>query len=265
MTTLTDLILGQSFALLLVLARVGATFALMPGLGESGAPAMLKAGLGLALSVLLLPVLEPLLPARPANDLALALLIAAELLNGLWFGWLARVLTGSLPVAGQFIADFAGLSNVLQPSPDLGGQTTAIARLYEVAVPVLVLSSGLYTLPLSALAGFYRLVPPGSALWAADGTADGAALTVAVVAESFGLALRLASPFLLAAIAWNTAIGLVARLVPRLQIYFVAMPGQIGLALLLLAWVAAPLLGAWMEAMRAGFATLPGVTLPGAP
>ena len=254
MTSLTDLILGQSFALLLVLARVGAVFALLPGLGESGAPAMLKAGLGLALSVLLLPALEPLLPPRPTNDLALALLIAAELLNGLWFGWLARVLTSSLPVAGQFVADFAGLSNVLQPSPDLGGQTTAVARLYEVAVPALVLSSGLYTLPLSALAGFYRLVPPGAAPWAADG----AALTVAAVADGFGLALRLASPFVLAAIAWNTAIGLVARMVPRLQIYFVALPGQIGLALLLLAWIAAPLLGAWTEAMRAGFATLPG-------
>jgi flagellar biosynthetic protein FliR len=76
--------------------------------------------------------------------------------------------------------------------------------------------------------------------------------------EMFNLALRLASPFLLAAIAWNVAIGLIARLVPKLQIFFVALPGQIGLGLLLLAAIAAPVIGAWMEAMRAGFAGLPG-------
>ena len=254
MISLTDLILGQAYALLLVLARVGVTFAVLPGLGETSAPAMLKTGLALGMTLLLLPVVEPLLPPRPDTGPELVLLLAAEVLNGLWFGWLARVLTTSLPVAGQFIADFAGLSNILQPSPDLGGQTTALSRLYEVAVPALILCSGLYTVPLSALAGYYRLMPPGTPLWASDS----AALTIAAVSESFALALRLASPFVLAAIAWNTAVGLVARLVPKLQIYFVAMPGQIGLGLLLFAWIAAPLTGVWMEAMRTGLAALPG-------
>ena len=79
-----------------------------------------------------------------------------------------------------------------------------------------------------------------------------------MVAESFNLALRLAAPFILAAVAWHVAIGLIARLVPRLQIFFVALPGQIGLGLLLLAAIAAPTIGAWMEAMRAGFGSLPG-------
>jgi len=83
-------------------------------------------------------------------------------------------------------------------------------------------------------------------------------MTVSVVSQSFGLALRLAAPFILAAIAWHVAIGLVARLVPRLQIFFVALPGQIGLGLLLLAAISAPMIGAWMEAMRTGLAGLPG-------
>ena len=254
MTDLAELIVGHAFTLLLLLARIGPVFALLPGLGESSAPMPLKAGLALSLSLLLLPVIEPLAPPRPDTETVLGLMIAAEIVNGLWFGWLVRVMTSSLPAAGQFIADFAGLSNVLQPSQDFGGQTTVVARLFEVAVPALVLSSGLYTVPLSALAGFYRLVPPGSALWAADS----AALTAAAVAESFALALRLASPFVLAAIAWNTAIGLIARLVPKLQIYFVALPGQIGLFLVLLGAIAVPLIVAWMEAMRAALGALPG-------
>jgi flagellar biosynthesis protein FliR len=46
--------------------------------------------------------------------------------------------------------------------------------------------------------------------------------------------------------------------VPRLQIFFVALPGQIGLGLLLLAAIAAPMVGAWMEAMRTDLGMLPG-------
>ena len=175
-------------------------------------------------------------------------------MHGIWFGWLARILTTSLPLAGQFIADFAGLSNVLQPSPDLGAQTTAISRMYDVAVPALILSTGLYRLLLSALVGFYRLIPPGSLAW----VPDSAAATVTVVASSFNLALRLSAPFILAAISWHVAIGLIARLVPRLQIFFVALPGQIGLGMLLLAVMAAPTIGAWLEAMHADLGTLPG-------
>ncbi len=249
-----DLILNHAFALVLVLARIGATLALLPGLGEATIPAVVKAGMVLTLTVVLLPIVEPLLPPRPANEVAVGLMVATELANGLWFGWLARILTTSLPVAGQFVADFVGISNVLQPTPDLGPQTSALSDLYDVAVPALLLSTGLYRLLIAALVGFYRLIPPGSVAW----VPDSAAATVSVVAESFDLALRLSAPFILAAIAWHVAIGLIARLVPRLQIFFVALPGQIALGLLLLAVVAAPTIDAWMQAMHADFGTLPG-------
>jgi flagellar biosynthesis protein FliR len=249
-----DVILNHAFALVLVLARVGATLVYLPGLGETTIPATVKAGMVLTLTILLLPIVEPLLPQRPASEVALGLLVMTELANGLWFGWLARVLTNALPLAGQFIADFAGLANVLLPNPELGAQTTAISSLYDIAVPALILSTGLYTELISALVGFYQLIPPGTMAWVPDSTAK----TVSVVAQSFDLALRLAAPFILVAIAWHVAIGLIARLVPRLQIFFVAMPGQIAVGLLLLGALAAPTIGAWIEAMHAGFGGLPG-------
>jgi len=249
-----ELILDHAFALVLVLARIGTTIALLPGLGDATIPSVVKAGVALTLTILLLPIVEPGLPLRPESELALALLVATEMADGLWFGWLARMMTISLPLAGQFIADFVGLSNVLLPTPELGAQTTVIARLYDVAVPALILSTGLYTILLSALVGFYRLIPPGSLAW----VPDSAAMTITVVAESFDLALRLAAPFILAGVAWNLAIGLMARLVPRLQIFFVGLPGQIGLGLLLLAAVAAPTVGTWMEAMTSRLNSLPG-------
>jgi flagellar biosynthetic protein FliR len=182
-------------------------------------------------------------------------MVAAELLTGLWLGWLARLFALALPIAGQFIAYLLGLSTVLQPSADLGSQSTALSRLFELAAPLAILATGLYALPLTALAGSYRLVPPGTLLPAGDG----AAAAVRTVGMVFALALRLASPFLLAGIVWHVAIGLMARLVPRLQIYFVAMPGQILGGLLLLAALSGVIVSAFLDAMRDGLAGLPGL------
>ena len=243
------------FGLVLVTCRIGAAGMLLPGIGEAELPGTVRAGFVLAFTALLLPVLAPLLPAVPAAPWVVLLMVAAELFTGLWLGWLARLLVQALPVAGQFAASMTGLASVLQPDPALGPQSTALARLFSLAAPVALLVSGLYALPLAALAGSYRLVAPGALLPAADSAGD----VVAAVAQAFALSLRLAAPFVAAGLVWQGAVGLLARLVPNLQVFAAALPGQILAGLALLGLLAAGVLAAWQDALRDGFATLPGL------
>lgn len=246
---------GWAFAFVLVLSRAGAAVMLLPGFGESEPPAMLRAGFAVALTMLLLPVVQPVLPAMPADAWRLAGIVLTELLAGGLLGFLARLVALALPIAGQFVSSLVGLSNVLQPDAVFGGQATALTRLFGLAAPVLFLGTGLYALPLSALAGSYGAIPPGTLLSAGDATES----VVRAVGASFALALRLAAPFVLAGLAWQVALGLLARLVPNLQVFFVAQPGQILGGLLLLALVAAGVLGAWTDAAHTALASLPGL------
>ena len=244
-----------AFAFMLVLARVGGVVMLLPGFAETETPPMLRAGLAGGITLLLLPGLAPLLPPPPAAVARVAAMLAAEAVTGLWLGWLARVLVLTLPMAGQIIAFLLGLASVLVPDTTLGSQGTALGRLFLLAAVVLVLTSGVYALPLAALAGSFRLIAPGALLPAGTG----AAAAVRAVAQGFALALRLAAPFVLGSIVWQLASGLMARLVPRLQVYFLAMPAQILGGLLLLAALMGVLLSAWQEAVRTGLAQLPGL------
>ena len=244
---------GWAFAFVLVLSRVSAAVLLMPGLGESEPPAMLRAGLALGMTLLLLPVVAPLVPAMPGDVWRDLLMVGAELLSGGLLGWLARLLVLALPMAGNIISYMIGLSSVLQPDPQLG-QTTVLARALGMGATVLVLSTGLYSLPISALAGSYRLVAPGHLLPMAD-TTQGA---VAAVAQGFALAMQLAAPLLFAGTLWQLGLALCARLVPNLQIYVAAVPGQIVGGLLLLSLFLAGIVAAWGGAVRAGFMLLPG-------
>ncbi len=246
---------GWAFAFTLVLARVAGAVMLLPGLGDATPPPMLRAGLALGLTLLLLPLVRPLIPTAPPDMLAVAAMVAANAAIGLWLGWLARALVLALPMAGQVIAYMMGLANVLEPDTGLGGQSTALGRLFGLVATVAVLVSGLWAVPVAALAGSFRLFPPGDVL----GAGGGARAATAAVARGFALAVQLAAPFLIAAVIWQVATGVVARLIPRLQVYFLAMPAQILGGLALLALLAGGIVTAWVDALRLGFDRLPGL------
>jgi flagellar biosynthetic protein FliR len=254
-TALLATLPAWAFSFVLVMARVGGAVALLPGLGESEPPAMLRVGLAAAVTALLLPGIAASIPATPEASVQAAAMIAAELITGLWLGWLARMIVLALPIAGQFIGYMMGISNVLQPDPVLGSQATPVSSLLAIAAPLFVLASGLYALPLAALAGSYAIVPAGAMLPASDS----AETAVRAVGIAFGVALQLASPFILVSVVWHVAIGFLARMVPRLQVYFIAMPAQLLGGMLLLAVLATALMSAWGEAARTAFGVLPGL------
>ena len=245
---------GLAYGFILLLSRIGAALMLLPVLGEAETPSMVRAGFAVLLVGLLLPSLSPLLPAAPNTPLIAVGQVAAEVVTGLWFGWLARLVVAALVVAGQFISLATGLSNVLQPDPALGTQNAALARLMTVAAPVILLSSGLHAWPLAALAGSYRVVPAGAWLPAAASAAD----VVAALGEAFALAVRLAAPFLAAALLWHMVVGLAGKLAAQLQPMSLAAPVQLLGGLLLLATIPAGLLAVWSGRAAELLGALPG-------
>ncbi len=245
-----------AFQAVLLFARLGAAAMLLPGLGEAEVPATVRLAFSLALVALLLPPLAPALPAMPEAVAELLRLVALELAIGLWIGLLARLLLLALAQAGQVVALMIGLASPLQPDAVFGAQGTALGRMFLLLGAVAVLGSGLYAVPLRALADSYRALPPGLAL----PVGEAAESVAAAVGESLAIALRLAAPLVLMAVLGNLALALIARVAPQVQVFVVAAPAQILGGLVLLALVLPALLEAWGEALREGMlAGLPGL------
>ena len=245
-----------AFAAALLIARVGGVCMLVPGIGEAELPPTIRAGFTLAFAAVLLPVVWPLLPRAPADAWRGFAMVAAEVATGLTLGWLARLPVLALPLAGQIIAGATGLSNIMQPDPMLGPQTAVLSRALCMAAVVAVLATGLHMVPLAALAGSYTVIAAGTFLPAGDAAAQ----AVTVIGAMFALSLRLSAPFVLAGLMFQVALGLLSRLVPQLQVYFAAMPGQILGGIALFGLLAGTLVTVWLDQVGAALSALPGLT-----
>ncbi|WP_323765222.1 flagellar biosynthetic protein FliR [Marinovum sp.] len=238
---LSAFLTGQFMGVALVFARIGGVMMYMPALGEAFVPVRHRVAFALLLSL----ALYPSLPVGPQSLDAPALLVAAlgiELTLGVWIGMTARILLGALQFAGFQIGMIIGLSNAF--SPDIGSfqGSTLISTGLMLAGVAVIFALDLHHVIIGALVMSYEVFPPGLMM-----AGDLAQQIVRAVAQSFYIGLSVAAPFFVMGLLINLGMGLAARMMPTLPVFFVAAPMLIAAGLLLLG-VAAPLmLREWAE------------------
>jgi len=120
----------------------------------------------------------------------------------------------------EFLATQTGLAFAQTFDPSQGTQGAMVSTFLSLIGALLVFETGLHHLAIGAIAGSYTLIPPNQAF----PTADVAELTLSLVAGAFALGLQLAAPFLVFGLLIYAILGVLSRLMPQLQIFFLAMP-----------------------------------------
>lgn len=212
---------GSVLTYLLVFARVGAMIMLLPGFGTMGVPARVRLVMALAIALALTPTVQSAYPATaPATITQLTLLILQEVTCGFLVGAMAAIIMSSLQIAGFLISSQIGLSYAQTIDPTQNTQGAVVGNFMTLLGLVALFATNMHHLAIGAIAGSYRLLPPGGAL----PVSDMAQLAIRLVSGSFALGFQLAAPFLVFGFAVYAGLGLLARLMPQLQIFFLAMP-----------------------------------------
>ncbi|HXS07210.1 MAG TPA: flagellar biosynthetic protein FliR [Rhizomicrobium sp.] len=212
---------GAILTYLLVFARVGAMLMLLPGFGTMGVPARVRLVLALAISLALMPTVQSAYPAQtPQTFLSLTIMIGQEITAGVLVGSMAAVIMSALQVAGFLIASQIGLSYAQTLDPTQNTQGAVVGNFLTLLGTVMIFLTNLHHLAIGAIAGSYRMLPPGGHL----PTGDMAQLVIRLVSSSFALGFQLAAPFLVFGFAVYAALGVLAKLMPQLQVFFVAVP-----------------------------------------
>ncbi|MBL4721323.1 MAG: flagellar type III secretion system protein FliR [Alphaproteobacteria bacterium] len=227
---LNQLLTIDGFAYLLVFSRVGSTIMLMPGIGEAYIPTRIRLLFAILVTAIMTPLLTALLPAIPPVFAGVLVLIAGEVLIGVYIGMIARILVAGLATAGTIIAFLTGFANALLFNPALQDQGSITAVLLTLMGTLLLLITDMHHIMLMGVFDSYTLFAPG----VAPPIADFADLMARVVAGSFKIGVQIAAPFIVVALMFYISLGLLARLMPQLQVFFVGLPLQIMLGLTVL-------------------------------
>ncbi len=243
---LAQLITEEAFGYLLVSTRMAAMVMLFPGLGDKTVPVKIRIAFAMVVSVIVYMSVKSVLPTIPDNAWSLMLLLMRELLVGVMIGTVARFIMSAAHVAGTVISMKTGLAAAQSFDPSQGGQSAIVSSLFNMFAVVLIFVSDLHHLMIKGLAHSYDTFPIGEAI----PFAEFAGVAVHYVSSSFALGIQLASPILLYSIIFNVSLGLVAKLNPQFQVFFISMPLNIYIGLTLVMLLLPTMLTILLDHMR---------------
>jgi flagellar biosynthesis protein FliR len=243
--TLAQFLPANLFAVLLVFARVGSALMLLPGFGDLYVPQRYRLLLALLLSLLLASIVGPALPPLPSSPARLLAVLFGEIVIGAFLGTTARVILSALETAGMIVSLQLGLSAAQVFNPTAAQQGSISGTLMMVLGVLVIFATDTHHLMLRALVDSYSLMSPGVTPIYED-LAD---LLAHLVAASFKLGLEIAAPLVVLGTVFYVSMGLISRLMPQLQVFFIAMPVQILGGVLVFALT----LGAVMNGFLDGF------------
>ncbi len=228
--TLNNFLVTEIFTFMLVFCRLGAACMMMPGFGESYISPRVRLLFAIMLTLVMAPTMKHF-PAPPATIPALAILIMAEILIGIFIGTTARLLLSAVSVAGTIIAFQSSLASAVVPDvTGSGGQSTAVSNLLSITAMVLLFSLNLHHMLLGALHDSYSIFPAG----AFPIVADMSETITKTIGESFNMAVRLSAPHIVLGLVINLAAGVIGRLMPTFQVFFIMTAPNLLLSFMLL-------------------------------
>lgn len=237
---------------MLVLARVGALIMLMPGIGDRAIPARARLGLALLLTLMLVPLIRPLVTINTADPAGYVGLAISEVLVGLMLGAALRVTLSAMQIAGVIVAQQIGLSVAATIDPSSGAQNPSIATFLVLLATALIFAMDMHHLAIRGVVDSYRMIAPGGL----PDTGDAAQFIARTFAAAFLVGVQISAPFLVFAIVFNLGLGVLSRLMPQMQIFFLALPATILIGTLILMAAMGVMATVFVQHMQAIFSQL---------
>lgn len=228
---LQEFLTSGVFAFIIIFVRFGTAMMIMPGIGDSFVPQNIRLYIAMGFSLALTPVLQQMVPSPVPAFGTMLVLILIEFITGLFIGSIARILMMALDTAGMLISMASGISNAQVFNPSLAVQGSVFGAFLSVMGVTLLFVTNLHHLLLMGLVESYEMFPIGGVV----DTGSMAELMARAVSASFLTGFQIAIPFVVISLLLYIGMGVLSRLMPQVQVFILALPIQILLALVTLA------------------------------
>jgi flagellar biosynthetic protein FliR len=227
---LFDWSIAQFQSFVLIMMRVSPILFMMPILSSSTLPPLLKISLMLAVSLLLLPLVKIEVRFFPRDLYQFGFLMIGELMVGFILGLSIKLIFAGIQLAGEFAGYQMGLAMAHILDPQSGMDTTLIAQFYYLLGLLIFLSIDGHHWFIRALFQSFSVLSPGEfhlkiGLYHHFLKLSG---------EMFVIALKMVAPVMAVLIFTQIALGMIAKMVPQMNVLMNSFPLTICLGMIFL-------------------------------
>ena len=240
-TLLTQIGSDKVTGFFLVLARVSPLFVLAPLFSSKMVPARVKGIVAVGISIGLTPIAVHG-QTIPTDPMAVAGMIVVQVLVGLAFAFAVGMVLTAIEAAGALTDMVAGFSYGSVVDPVNGNQGGTMTNLYSLVGLAMFIAIGGDAWTLRGLQKTFELVPLTKAPQIASLTSG----VEQAFATIFVSAVEVCAPVILALLITDVAFGMIAKVVPQVNIFGVGFPMKVGVAMLVVA-ASLPFLGSFMS------------------
>jgi flagellar biosynthesis protein FliR len=230
-TSLLELItVNTIFTISVVFSRLGAMIMTLPGIGETYVAVRSRLLFSLTASIVITPLVSRAIPEIPSSISQLFIILVIEILVGVFIGSICKIFIQSMQIAGTIISTQSALGAALLFDPNQGAQGAIIGNFLTIMAVTLFFSTGLHHVLIQGIVQSYDTFVPGNFLIAGD-LLEVAARTLS---SSFVIAFKIASPTIVVGFMIMIGAGILSRLMPGMQVFFILTPAQIILVFMIL-------------------------------
>ncbi|HZW04301.1 MAG TPA: flagellar biosynthetic protein FliR, partial [Anaerolineaceae bacterium] len=218
-----DVSVAQAQLFFLAFTRIMAIIIHIPMLGGPSVPAQVRIALGLVLAATLI-AWNPLPPeVVPIGLFGFAAGIFREIVIGTLAGFAAALAFAAVQIAAEAMGLGSGFSSGQIFNPTFGDSGSAFDQLFTMVAVLFFLIVNGHHFFLMALQRTFLVVP-------LNGPIETGSLEVLVrtTAQLFTAGVHLALPVLSALLLTDLVLGLLARVAPNIQVYFLGLPLKVG-------------------------------------
>lgn len=219
---LSEYLTSEIYHIFLIFCRTGTALMVMPVFNAGYLSPRIRLIIALAISLSISQFVTEV-PPIDSQPIIMLYHIFSEIVIGFFIGSLARIIGASIHVAGMVMTMQSGLAQAVLFDPSQSAQGALFGNFMELLAVVLIFVFNIHHLMIYAIVESYMLFPIGGEVPFGD-FAFSAAKTVS---KSFAIGVQLAAPLIVSGMLINLSSGLLARLMPSFQVYFVIMPAQI--------------------------------------
>ncbi|MGD9974675.1 MAG: flagellar biosynthetic protein FliR [Desulfatirhabdiaceae bacterium] len=216
---------------LFILLRVSSMTLMIPIFDSRNIPVMVKIGLCLSLALLVHQTLQPEPFVFIGELIPFIIGVSGEILVGAMMGLVIRILFASIQLAGELAAFQMGLTiaNVIDPMTST--QVSIMSQIIYFAAILIFWCLDGHHLIIRVMVDSFRTIPPFG-MNPSPGLFE---FLMQRVVDMFVVGMRIGAPLIVSLLFATLVIGLVARTVPQMNVFMVAMPVKIFIGLVFLA------------------------------